>query len=113
MNSFIILLILRFDHKINPSSDISVFSHSSGPSILCAHLFTKHLETWVESCDKCKIPITAEAAKGPVANYCASKGKGSANNASASAGQPHNIQEYSYEAFVNMITEFIVTDDQV
>ena len=71
----------------------------------------QHLELWVEGCDKFKIPIVAEKAKGPVANYCASKGE---DSQTTSAGdRPPNIQEYSYEAFVDAITEFIIADDQV
>lgn len=65
----------------------------------------------MESCDKFKIKITAEAAKGPVANHRASKGQ---EGTTASSGdRPPNIRKYSYEAFVDAITEFIIADDQV
>jgi len=69
---------------------------------------------WVEGCDKFKIPIVAEKAKGPVANYRASKGDGSqATSAEFAGDRPPDIREYSYEAFVDAITEFIIADDQV
>jgi hypothetical protein len=71
-----------------------------------------HIELWVDRCNKFKIPITAEKAKGPVAHYCASKGKASSKPRS-SGERPADICEYSYEAFVDAIMQFIIADDQV
>ena len=111
------LLILyhhRHIHSVDASHVVFPFSVTSGPSTLCAHLFTHHLELWVKGCDKFKIPIVAEKAKGPVANYHASKGDGSqATSAEFAGDRPPDIQEYSYEAFVDAITKFIIADNQV
>ena len=71
-----------------------------------------HLAQWVDGCDQFKIPITAEIAKCAVASYCASKGQSSSQSTS-SKERPEDICEYSYEAFVDAITQFIIVDDQV
>lgn len=90
--------------------EVFTFGLETGTSTLRAHLFTQHLGLWVDSCDKFKIPITAESAKEPVAKYRASP-----NNTahSPSEGRPADIPEYSHEAFVDAITQFIIADDQV
>lgn len=98
----------RHSHTVNPTHEVFSYSFGTGVSTLRAHLVNEHIEQWVESCDKFKIPITAEAAKGPVANYRASGGA-----SAPSSDRPPNIREYSYEAFVDAITEFIIADDQV
>ena len=46
-----------------------------------------------------------------MANYHASKGEG--GTTASSGDRPPNIREYSYEAFVDAITEFIIANDQV
>ncbi|KJA23886.1 hypothetical protein HYPSUDRAFT_114830, partial [Hypholoma sublateritium FD-334 SS-4] len=67
---------------------------------------------WIDGCDKFKIPITAERAKGPVAQYRESRGDPSAESAQAAGNRPPDIPAYSYEAFVDAITEFVIADDQ-
>ncbi|KIJ98154.1 hypothetical protein K443DRAFT_133552 [Laccaria amethystina LaAM-08-1] len=62
-------------------------------------------------CDQFNIPITAEISKRAVASYRASKGKSSSQSTS-SKERPEDIREYSYEAFVDAITQFIIADDQ-
>lgn len=88
------------------------FGRDTSTSTLRAHLYTNHIELWVDGCDKFKIPITAEKAKGLVAHYRASKGEASSDPKS-SGERPADIREYSYEAFVDAITQFIIADDQV
>lgn len=89
-----------------------MFGNDTSTSTLRAHLFNNHIGLWVEGCDKSKISITAEAAKGPVAHYRASKGQGFSVPLS-SGGRPDDIREFSYETFVDAITQFIIADDQV
>ena len=88
------------------------FSCETGTSLLHAHLMKFHLAQWVDSCDQLKIPITAEIAKHAVASYHASKGQSSSQSTSLKE-RPEDICEYSYEAFVDAITQFIIADDQV
>ena len=64
---------------------------------------------WVDSCDKFKISIAAAKAQEPVASYRTSKGQCTSQSNPGEGDRP----EYSYEAFVDAITEFIVADDQV
>ena len=71
-----------------------------------------HLAQWVDGCDQFKTPITAEISKRAVASYHASKGQSSSQSTS-SKERPEDICEYSYEAFVDAITQFIIADDQV
>lgn len=96
---------------MDESHDIISFSLETGTSTLRSHLFTNHIGLWVDGCDNFKIEITAEKAKGPVARYRESKGK--ASSQPTSSQRPEDIREYSYEAFVDAITQFIIADDQV
>ena len=68
---------------------------------------------WVDSCDKFKIPITAAKAQEPVASYRTSKGQRTSPSNPRVGDRPPDMPEYSYEAFVDAITEFIIADDQV
>ena len=71
-----------------------------------------HLTQRVDGCDQFKIPITTEIAKHAIASYHASTGKSSSQSTS-SKERPEDIHEYSYETFVDAITQFIIADDQV
>lgn len=101
----------RHQHTVDPTHEVFPFGFSTGLSSLHAHLFNQHIEEWVASCDKFNIPITAEAGWGPVANHHASGGQGSTST--PSNDRPPGICEYSHEAFVDTITEFIIANDQV
>ncbi|KIK00294.1 hypothetical protein K443DRAFT_100729, partial [Laccaria amethystina LaAM-08-1] len=67
---------------------------------------------WVDSCDEFKIPITAAKAQEPVASYRTSKGQHPSQSNPGVGDRPPDMPEYSYEAFVDAITEFIIADDQ-
>lgn len=103
--------LIRHQHSIQDTHEVYAFGPETSTSTLRAHLFAHHLELWVDGCDKFNIPITAEKAKGPVSNYRASKGDTSAG--CAQSDRPPDIPEYSYNAFVDAITEFVIADDQV
>ena len=94
--------------------EVFIFGKDTSTTTLRAHLVANHLGLWVESCDNFKIPITAESARGPVDHYRASKdGAAGLSSISISGERPSNIPEFSYEAFVDAVTQFIVADDQV
>ena len=87
------------------------FSLETGTSTLRAHLFTYHPDAWIEGCDKFKIEITAKNAQGPVADYRARKRQGGAQP--EGPDRPADLGDFSHEAFVDAITQFIIADDQV
>ena len=66
-----------------------------------------HAHKWIDSCDLSKIKITAKSAQEVVAEYRAYQGQGYTSSGKR-ARRP-----YSSEAFVDVIVEFIVVDDQV
>jgi hypothetical protein len=82
---------------------------SSG--VLRKHLYEHHIEAWVEGCDRLKYQIKAQEALPYVNEYRARKqGKtGTAPNPEPDK----NRQNFSQEAFVDALVEFIVSDDQV
>jgi len=102
----------RHQHSVDATYKVFGFSHETGTSSLRAHLMKFHLGQWVDGCDQFKIPITAEISKRAVESYRASKGQSSSQSTSLKE-RPEDIREYSYEAFVDAITQFIIVDDQV
>ena len=111
-NDLLIGLRYRHQHSADATFEVFGFSCKTGTSSLCAHLTKFHLAQWVDGCDQFKIPITTEIAKHAVASYRASKGQSSSQSTSLKE-RLEDICEYSYEAFVDAITQFIIADDQV
>ena len=88
---------------------ISTFSLKTGTGVLRRHLFEHHIDSWIEGCDKLRIPITAKEAQRAVTDYRRRKGQANTNSTeNAKPGRP-----FSQEAFVDAIVEFVVSDDQV
>jgi hypothetical protein len=98
---------------MNNTHEVFPFSIDTGSSTLRTHLFTHHISAWVDSCDEFKILITAAKAQEPVASYHTSKGQRPSQSNPRVGDRPPDMPEYSYEAFVDAITEFIIADDQV
>lgn len=103
----------RHESSINIQHENFKFSLDTGTSTLRAHLFTHHLDVWVEGCDKFKINITAANAKASVAEYRARKNQGRGTSQSTEGDRPDDLKDFSHEAFVDAITQFIIADDQV
>ncbi|KAJ7204439.1 hypothetical protein GGX14DRAFT_332480, partial [Mycena pura] len=81
------------------------FSSSTSTGVLRRHLYECHLESWVSGCDQLKIPITAKEAIPFVARCRGGNGDGPIPSA---APRP----EFSQEAFIDGLVNFIVSDDQ-
>jgi hypothetical protein len=94
----------RHIHESNPSHTVADFSLVTGTSNLRKHLYNEHLEQWVTSCDDLKIEITAQAAIPAVKKF---------RQEPVDTPLESERPEYSKEAFVEAILEFIVGDDQV
>ena len=75
-----------------------------GTSNLRKHLYNDHLEQWVTACDDLEIEITAQAAIPFVKKF---------RQEPADTPLESEHPEYTKEAFVEAMIEFIVGDDQV
>ena len=98
-------------HALDPDHEMATYTLKTGTNNLQKHLYTNHVDEWVESCDKLNIKIMAEKAKPAVDAYRARTGTrvdGQESNTACLTQKP-----FSPEAFVDAIVEWIVADDQV
>ena len=86
------------------------FSTTTGTSGLRKHLADRHLSAWISGCDQLDIEITAAAVRSQVIQHRQRQGQQSCDDTN---GSSLRAQEYSPEAFVDAIMEWIVADDQV
>ena len=104
-------IFIRQEHICSSHVKVQPFKKTTGTTVLRNHLANEHIENWVKTCDKFKISITAQVAQKAVNAYRQRHGQ-TQESANLSAGLPH-VREYSREAFVDAIVEWIVADDQV
>lgn len=101
-------------HTTDESYFILQYQPSTGTDILQKHLYTYHVDAWVEGCDKFGIEITAQKAQHAVDQYRQDTGSqttatgGQAKTKTGPASKP-----YSPEAFIDALVEWIVADNQV
>jgi len=107
-----IFLTVRQEHTGNSRIKVQPFKKTTGTTVLRNHLANEHIENWVETCDKFKISITAQVAQKAVNAYRQQRGQPQ-ESADGSEGPVPHVHEYSCEAFVDPIVEWIVADDQV
>jgi len=86
------------------------FSTTTGTSGLHKCLADYHLSTWISGCDQLDIEITVAAVQSQLIQHQQRQDWQSCDNTNGSSLQ---AQEYSPEAFVDAIMEWIITDDQV
>ena len=103
---------IRQEHSVHPHIKVRPFSKATGTTVLRNHLASEHVASWVDTCDKFKIPIKAQVAQKAVNDYRQKRGQPQAPS-NGSQVPPPPIREYSREAFVDAIVEWIVADDQV
>ncbi|KAJ6576013.1 hypothetical protein DFH09DRAFT_914990, partial [Mycena vulgaris] len=93
-----------------PHTKSTTFAMTTSSGVLRKHLYEHHLEAWVEGCDKLKYTIKARKTLQYVDAYRARK---AGKTGTAPNPEPDkNRQEFSQEAFVDALVEFIVGDDQ-
>ena len=92
---------------MDPRKNIKCYGKGTRTSVLRKHLADAHIDIWVSGCDKLKISICAKEVLQAVANYRTKTGQ-----ETFMPTQPAG-PEFSKEAFVDAIAEFIVADDQV
>ena len=68
------------------------------------HLYGDHVKDWVTSCESLKIPITATAALAAISKF---------HNELVATPLEAEQPQYSKEAFIDAIVDFVVGDDQV
>jgi hypothetical protein len=95
--------IYRKLNSVDPKHEIVTFGRNTGTGNLRKHLANVHIEDWVTACDRLHIPITAQGVEEAVKDFR----KDPTIKTQAERAQ------YSKEAFVDAIVEFIVGDDQV
>jgi len=69
------------------------------------------VDAWVEGCDRLKIPIKAKEAARYVDEYLVRKYQTTSGTSTSEPGKKR--AQFSQEAFVDAIVEWIVGDDQV
>lgn len=85
-----------------------MYSTTTSTSGLRKHLLNLHLEEWVESCDSLGLEIKAKQAALAANLLRAKKGQ------YVPPEQPSDQHpEFSNETFVDALTDFVISDDQV
>lgn len=100
-------------HETNPMTEVVSYSDTTSTTVLRKHLADNHLATWVQGCDQLYISISSSGKmKKDIEDYRRqTKSQGSPESANEKPDQPRT--EFSPEAFVDAIMEFIVANDQV
>ena len=82
---------------------------TTATGVLRRHLYTVHIEVWVDACDQQKLKINGEEAQAIVADYRQQTGQG------GTMGVPGGRARlrFTKEAFLTALMQFIVSDDQV
>jgi hypothetical protein len=97
-------LVYRQAHAADPSHHVSTFGTTTSTSNLRKHLFTEHIATWLESCKDLNITITASAAVEAIRKF---------RKEPAATPLESERPQYSREAFIDAIVDFVVGDDLV
>jgi hypothetical protein len=101
---YIFDLVCRQAHATDPSHHVSDFSVTTSTSGLRKHLFTDYIAEWITSCDDLNIPITAAAAVEAIRKF-----RKEPETTPLESEHP----QYSKEAFIDAIVDFVVGDDLV
>ncbi|KAF7358762.1 HAT family dimerization domain-containing protein [Mycena sanguinolenta] len=103
-------LFCKQQNSANPHVGTTKFSTNTSTGVLRKHLYEHHLAAWVEGCDRMKIPITAKEAAPHVEQYRIRKNQKTSSTSTQEPGRQRT--QFSQEAFVDAIVEWIVSDDQ-
>ena len=100
-------------HETNLMIEVVSYSDTTSKTVMRKHLANKHLVTWVQGCDQLNISISSSGKmKKNIEDYWQqTRSQGSLESANGKPDQPRT--EFSPEAFVDAIMEFIVANDQV
>jgi len=100
-------------HETNPMIEVVSYSDTTSTTVMRKHLADNHLATWVQGCDQLNISISSSGKmKKNIEDYRQqTRSQGSPESANGKPDQPRT--EFSPEAFVDAIMEFVVANDQV
>ena len=96
--------IFRKAHSVDETREIKVFGVNTSTTVMRKHFYSAHLDEWVTTCDQLHIPITSNAAAEHVCNF---------RKEPVPTSLESEWPEYSKEAFIDAIVDFVVGDDQV
>lgn len=91
----------------DPKHNVAVFSDSTSTGTIRKHLSDYHLADWINACNRLKIAITGTTVLTKVAEYRRTQ----AGVLSSDADGLHI--EFSKEAFIEAVVEWIIANDQV
>lgn len=105
---------IRKQKATYPNLIIRPYAPSTSTTGLRKHLADRHLNEWVDSCDEHKIKINGNTYATQKAAQYREKRDGMPQDTSSSTVNPTMERlQFSNEAFVDALTDFIVSDDQV
>lgn len=88
----------------DPSHYVTEFGATTSTSNLRKHLFTDHIEKWITLCESLNIFITASAALEAIRKF---------RKEPATTSLESERAQYSKEAFIKALVDFVAGDDQV
>jgi len=91
-------------HAADPTHHVSSFKDTTSTSNMRKHLFTDHIAEWVKLCEDLNIPIIAPAALRAIHKF---------RKEPVPTPLESERPQYSREAFIDAIVDFVVGDDQV
>jgi len=94
----------RQAHAADPTHHISSFKDTTSTSNMRKHLFTDHIAEWVKLCEDLNIPIIAPAAISAIHKF---------RKEPVPTPLESERPQYSKQAFIDAIVDFVVGDDQV
>lgn len=77
------------------------------------HMLKDHLEIWVNSCDQLDIAIGGQKFQDAAKKFRQQRGEDGSNGTEYTQPDANSHPQYSPEAFVDAIMDFIVGDNQV
>jgi len=92
------------EHEASHKHDVVSFADHTSISNVRRHLFKHHIGDWVKACDDLQIKIYGTNARLAVQRF---------KNLPPPTDMEADSPEYSKEAFIDALTEFVVADDQV
>lgn len=99
-------------HESNPKVDVASYSNTTSTTVMRKHLAENHLSAWVDGCDRLNIKISASRNIQKDIDSFRWQTQNQPLGETDEEANPSRAQ-YSPEAFVDAIMEFIVADDQV
>ena len=88
----------------------STFSLKTATGVLQQHLYEHYADSWIEGCNKLCIPITTKNAQRAVLDFLCHNCQANTNMNNNDSSQIRH--PFSHEAFVDVIEEFIMADEQ-